>query len=137
MKPILAAALALVMAAGAQVPDPAARQLVVSAAWLAQHVNDPDLVLLHVGTKATYDAGHIANARLVTLRDFTADATSSALTLEMPAADVLRDRLAALGISDRSHIVVYQSDDQWTQSTRVVLTLDYAGLSNVSWLDGG
>ena len=45
----------------------------------------------------------------------------------MPPLDVLRDRLAALGISDRSRVVVYQSDDQWTQSTRVMLTLDYAG----------
>lgn len=123
----------------AQTPDAATRErIVVSPAWLAQHVTDPDLVLLHVGAKATYDAGHIPNARLVTLRDVAAgDATATTLTLEMPPADVLRDRLAALGISNRSRIVVYQSDDQWTQSTRVMLTLDYAGLSNVSWLDGG
>jgi thiosulfate/3-mercaptopyruvate sulfurtransferase len=59
------------------------------------------------------------------------------LTLELPPVEVLRDRLAALGISDRSRVVVYQSDDQWTQSTRVMLTLDYAGLANVAWLDGG
>jgi thiosulfate/3-mercaptopyruvate sulfurtransferase len=123
----------------AQTPDPGARdRLVVSTAWLAQHVNDPDLVLLHVGTKATYDAGHIANARFVTLRDVMAgDPSPTALTLELPPVEALRDRLAALGISDRSRIVVYQSDDQWTQSTRVMLTLDYAGLANVVWLDGG
>ena len=67
-----------------QAPDPGARErLVVSSAWLAQHVNDADLVLLHVGAKATYDAGHIANARFVTLRDFVADtAAPDALTLE-------------------------------------------------------
>ena len=125
--------------ASAQAPDASARdRLVVSAAWLAQHVSDADLVLLHVGTKPTYDAGHIANARYVTLRDLTAaDGAGSGLMLEMLPADVLHDRLAALGISDRSRVVVYQSDDQWTQSTRVMLTLDYAGLSNVSWLDGG
>ena len=137
-----AALIALVLAplavSAGQAPDAGARdRLVVSASWLAQHVHDPDLVLLHVGQKATFDAGHIANARFVTLRDITADTTPTSLTLEMPPADVLHDRLAALGISDRSRIVVYQSDDQWTQSTRVMLTLDYAGLSNVSWLDGG
>ena len=138
------AAIAAVVAFGAaplpayaQAPDAAARdRLVVSAAWLAQHVSDPDLVLLHVGAKATYDAGHIANARYVTLRDVT-QGDGSPLTLELPPVDVLHDRLAALGISDRSRVVVYQSDDQWTQSTRVMLTLDYAGLANVSWLDGG
>jgi thiosulfate/3-mercaptopyruvate sulfurtransferase len=123
----------------AQAPGAGARdRLVVSAAWLAQHVSDPDLVLLHVGTKPTYDAGHIANARYVTLRDLTqGDGAGGGLTLEMLSPDALHDRLAALGISDRSRVVVYQSDDQWTQSTRVMLTLDYAGLSNVSWLDGG
>jgi thiosulfate/3-mercaptopyruvate sulfurtransferase len=144
MRPFLSAAviasfIAAPLPAAAQVPDAGARdRLVVSAAWLAQHVSDPDLVLLHVGAKPTYDAGHIANARYVTLRDLTmADGAGSGLTLEMPPVDVLHDRLAALGISDRSRVVVYQSDDQWTQSTRVMLTLDYAGLSNVSWLDGG
>jgi thiosulfate/3-mercaptopyruvate sulfurtransferase len=135
---LIALALTPVVGSGRQAPDASARdRLVVSAAWLAQHVDDPDLVLLHIGTKPTYDAGHIANARFVTLRDVTAETTPTSLTLEMPPADVLHDRLAALGISDRSRIVVYQSDDQWTQSTRLMLTLDYAGLSNVSWLDGG
>ena len=144
MRPLLAAAaLAALVAAPstavAQAPDAGARdRLVVSAAWLTEHVNDPDLVLLHVGTKPTYDAGHIAKARYVTLRDLTVDnGAVPGLSLEMLPPDVLRDRLAALGISDRSRVVVYQSDDQWTQSTRVMLTLDYAGLANVVWLDGG
>ena len=136
---VIAAFIAAPLPAVARGPDAGARdRLVVSAAWLAQHVADPDLVLLHVGAKATYDAGHIANARFVTLRDLTlGDGAGTGLTLEMLPADVLHDRLAGLGISDRSRVIVYQSDDQWTPSTRVMLTLDYAGLTNVSWLDGG
>ena len=143
MKTALLVLLAVfVTAAGApsaQAPDRAARErLVVSAAWLTQHANDPDVVLLHVGRRETYDAGHIANARFV---DYAATlATSggdSGLTLEMLPAETLRERLAALGISDNSRVVVYNSDNSWTQSTRVMLTLDYAGLANVSWLDGG
>lgn len=124
----------------AQAPDAAARdRIVVSAAWLAQHVTDPDLVLLHVGARTTYDAGHIANARYVDYRTTLAagDGSGSTLSLEMLPPEVLRERLAGLGISDASRVVVYQSDDQWTQSTRVMLTLDYAGLASVSWLDGG
>jgi thiosulfate/3-mercaptopyruvate sulfurtransferase len=123
-----------------QAPDPSARdRVVVSTAWLAQHAADPDLVLLHVGAKATYDAGHIGSARYVDYRTTLAagDGSGSTLSLEMLPPELLHERLAALGISDRSRIVVYQSDDQWTQSTRVMLTLDYAGLANVSWLDGG
>lgn len=129
-------------AASAQTDAAAARaRLVVTPAWLAQHLKDPDLVLLHVGNKATYDTGHIAGARHVdyraTLAASPAPGDSAALTLEMLPPDVLRDRLAGLGISDTSRVVVYQSDDMWTPSTRVLLTLDYAGLPNVAWLDGG
>jgi thiosulfate/3-mercaptopyruvate sulfurtransferase len=95
-------------------------------------------VLLHVGNRDTYDAGHLPGARYVDFRaTLAASEGANGLTLEMLPADVLRERLAALGISDDSRVVLYQSDDMWTPSTRVMLTLDYAGLSNVSWLDGG
>ena len=33
--------------------------LVVSTAWLAAHLHDPNLVILHVGDKARYDSKHI------------------------------------------------------------------------------
>ncbi len=135
----LLAFVASAAARSAQAPATSTRdRLVVSPAWLAQHATDGNLVLLHVGTRATYDAGHIGEARFVDFRALAnGDGAADALTLEMPAPDALRQRLAALGISDDSRVVVYQSDDQWTPSTRVMLTLDYAGLSNVSWLDGG
>jgi thiosulfate/3-mercaptopyruvate sulfurtransferase len=137
---LLAAVTASATRGTGQAPDAAARdRVVVSPAWLARHLNDPDLVLLHVGAKATYDAGHIANARYLDFRTAltAADGATTSLTLEMPSAEVLHNRLAALGISDTSRVVVYQSDNQWTQSTRVMLTLDYAGLTNAAWLDGG
>jgi thiosulfate/3-mercaptopyruvate sulfurtransferase len=142
LRAVLASLLFAPALASAQADAAAARErLVVSAAWLAQHVNDPALVLLHVGNKATYDAGHIAGARFVdyrtTLAASPAPGDSSALSLEMLPPGVLRERLAGLGISDSSRVIVYQSDDFWTPSTRVMLTLDYAGLSNVAWLDGG
>ena len=88
-------------------------KLVVSSAWLAEHLNDRDLVILQVGRKATYDAGHIPGARLV---EFDAGALAAPMDhsgaspdhvmLEMPSAQALRDQLAALGISDNSRIVV-------------------------------
>ena len=43
-------------------------QLVVTAAWLQQHAADPNLVLLHVGNKATYDAAY-AEAKQITDED--------------------------------------------------------------------
>lgn len=115
--------------------------LVVSAAWLAQHLKDPDLVLLHVGDKGEYAAAHIPGARFVEMREISVSDPSGAgngLTLEMPPADVLREKLAALGISDSSRIVVYFGKDWLSPSTRVIFTLDYAGLGDrASLLDGG
>ena len=103
-------------------PTSPREQLVVSVAWLREHAGDPALVLLHVGSKATYDAGHIPGARYVDYANTLAVSTPGGLTLELLPPDLLRERLAALGISDTSRIVVYQSDDMWAPSTRVMLT---------------
>ena len=133
--PLAALLPALVSAAGSPRDS-----LVVSTAWLAQHLKDRDLVLLHVGDKAEYDAAHIEGARFLTTRDLAAPmaAPGSGLTLEMPPPDVLRERIAALGISDHSRIVVYFGKDWVSPATRIIFTLDYAGLGErVSLLDGG
>jgi thiosulfate/3-mercaptopyruvate sulfurtransferase len=53
-------------------------------------------------------------------------------------AATLHDRLAAMGISDRSRIVVYYGTDGIQSATRMVLTLDAAGLGErTTLLDGG
>jgi thiosulfate/3-mercaptopyruvate sulfurtransferase len=113
--------------------------LVVDAAWLKQHINDPDLVLLHIGDKDGYAAGHIPGARLVSLNDISvSDHSGHGLMLEMPPAEDLRHRLEALGISDTSRVIVYYGKDWVSPATRVVFTLDYAGLgARSSLLDGG
>ena len=115
------------------------QSLVVDSAWLAKHLADKDLVLLHVGDKAGYEAGHIPGARLVSLNDISiSDHSGKGLMLEMPPADDLRHRLEALGISDKSRVIVYYGKDWVSPSTRVIFTLDYAGLgARSSLLDGG
>ena len=115
------------------------QNLVVDAAWLKAHLADPDLVLLHVGDKEEYEAAHIPGARFVSQQDISvSDHSGKGLMLEMPPAEDLRHRLEALGISDKSRIVVYYGKDWVSPSTRVMFTLDYAGLgARSSLLDGG
>jgi thiosulfate/3-mercaptopyruvate sulfurtransferase len=124
--------------AGAVMASPR-QALVVDAAWLKQHTNDADLVLLHVGDKDGYAAGHIPGARFVSLGDISvSDHSGHGLMLEMPPAEDLRHRLEALGISDTSRVIVYYGKDWVSPATRVVFTLDYAGLgARSSLLDGG
>lgn len=127
-------------ATAAQQPD-ARSSMVVTPTWLAAHLHDANLVLLHVGTADEYAKAHIAGARFVSNTNIATprpDASSTARTLEMLPAEELRDRLEELGITDHSRIIVYFGNNQVTNSTRVVLTLDYAGLgAATSLLDGG
>lgn len=118
-------------------PTAAAPRL-VSAAWLADHLNDQDLVLLHVGNARDY-ASHIPGARLLTLADISVtEGGETGLTLQMLPADQLHQKLASFGISDTSRIVIYPGSNAVQSSTRAMLTLDYAGLgARTSMLDGG
>jgi thiosulfate/3-mercaptopyruvate sulfurtransferase len=113
--------------------------LLVSPQWLKAHLADPDLVLLHVGDREEYDAGHIPGARYVSLDDISiSDHSGKGLMLEMPPAEDLRTRLARLGISNSSRVIVYYGNDWVSPATRVLFTLDYAGLGErASLLDGG
>ncbi len=112
--------------------------LVVSPAWLAQHLHDSDLVMLQVGVRDTYDKGHIPGARFLDWMNFhLMDSKPGSLTLEMPPAEELHKAFEDAGVSSNSHVVVYASDEYWSPSTRIFLTFDYAGLSNVVYLDGG
>lgn len=133
------AAILLALGAHAAVRAASPRDtMLVSTTWLDQHAKDANLVLLHVGDKAEYDAAHIAGARYVATRDLsTPPQSGQGLTLEMPPADVLASKLEALGISDNSHVVVYYGKDWVSPATRILFTLVYAGLQNVSLLDGG
>jgi len=114
--------------------------LLVTSDWLATQLDNPKLVLFHIGEKPEYDAGHIPGARFLELHDVSSPMTmdTSKLALEMLPADQLRERLEQLGISDDSRVVVYFGNDWLSPSTRVLLTLQYAGLgSRASLLDGG
>jgi len=114
--------------------------LTVSPEWLASHLDDPDLVLLHVDSEDGYQAGHLPGARLITLGDISlpVEQGSDDLRLEMPSPEVLRQAFEERGVSDDSRIVVYFGTDWVTPTTRVVFTLDYLGLGGqTSVLNGG
>lgn len=125
---------------------PAAAQLarsdlVVSVDWLAQHIDDPNLVLLHVGQEEDFAAEHIRGAQYVGLDDISAPEDHEAgtgLSLQMPDPQALAKTLEGLGISDDSRVIVYPGTDWVSASARVLLTLDWIGLgSSASLLDGG
>jgi thiosulfate/3-mercaptopyruvate sulfurtransferase len=108
-------------------------ELLVSTEWLAARLQDPSIVVLHIGTQANYDAGHIPGARLVALAPL--QPTTNDIPFVMANAQVLRDAFEAAGVNAQSHVVL--SGDGITQAARGFFMLDYLGHPRVSLLDGG
>jgi thiosulfate/3-mercaptopyruvate sulfurtransferase len=134
---IVAASLVTVAAAG-RAQSPSSERLLIGPAELAGQLTNPNLVVLHVGPREDYDAGHIPGARFVELRDVSTPRQEGALSLELPDDATLRQRLEQLGIGDASTVVVTFGDQWVSPATRVVFTLQAAGLgSRTRFLDGG
>ena len=107
--------------------------MIVSAKWMAEHLNDPKVVLLHVGDKRSeYDAGHIPGARFLALEDFIAGQEA-----ELPPTEKLKDTFEKLGVSNDSRVVIYTTA-WYPMAGRAYYTLDYLGHGDhTALLDGG
>jgi thiosulfate/3-mercaptopyruvate sulfurtransferase len=136
--------LALALASAPVYPQNTTGQpLLVDVNWLSRHLNDRDLVILHVGDEAGYKSAHIPGARFITMesvsRPMAHDGHTKELMIELPSKDELQKKIAAFGISDDSRIVVYYATDGVVPAaTRIVFTLDSFGLGDhTSVLNGG
>ncbi len=112
--------------------------MLVSTSWLADHLKDPNLVILAVGDKSDYDSGHIPGSLFAEYMDSHLMTGPTGLTLELPPMDQLAKVFGRLGVTNESHIILYQAKDWFSPTARVYLTLDAMGLGrNTSVLDGG
>lgn len=133
------ATLLLLALATVAAPAFAARQgpapTFVSTGWLARHLGDPDLVVLHASSqRADYDAGHVPGARFLAFSSFAGPHDS--LSTEMPSEAKLDSLLEAAGVSDGSRVVL--TGGPVTVLSRLFVTLDWFGIGDrVSMLNGG
>jgi thiosulfate/3-mercaptopyruvate sulfurtransferase len=112
--------------------------LLVSPTWLAAHATDKNLVILQAGDLAEYQAKHVPGARFVAQDALSVTGPAPGnLVLEMPAPEDLRARLEKLGVSNDSKVVVVYGKDRLPAATRVLFTLETAGLKAPVLLDGG
>jgi thiosulfate/3-mercaptopyruvate sulfurtransferase len=110
----------------------------VTTEWVAQHLKDPDLVLLQVGEQKDYDAAHLPGARFLPREAIGVRDGAENLTLQLPPVSSLVGALAALGVSDSSRVVLYFGTNWVTPTARAYVTLDYLGLGDrTSIMDGG
>ena len=133
--PLLVMVVSLLVWQGAA-PAPLA-DLVLSPKALADLLPKNTAVVLHVGDKASYDAGHIPGAQLFELREISE--AGGTLRTQMLPVDGLRAAFEAHGVTDSNRIVLYAARGSQPQSTaRVFVALDRLGLADrTSVLDGG
>jgi thiosulfate/3-mercaptopyruvate sulfurtransferase len=122
----------------------------VDVAWLSEHLDDPDLVvldcsvyqqtdehgrLLSVCGRADYDEGHIATAGFADLLGDLAD-PESPLESALPTPEQFCASMGALGVGDDSSVVLYDGNmSVW--AARVWWMLRWVGFDRAAILDGG
>ncbi len=122
----------------------------VSAEWLREHLDDPDLVVIDATVlvemdasgnfsttsgQANYEAGHIPSA---VFADLLGDLTGGDNKAEFaaPSPEQFAAAMAALGVGDNSRVVLYDSNGlPW--AARVWWMLRWIGFDRAALLDGG
>ena len=108
---------------------------IVGVKWLKDNLAKSGLVIIDLRKVDDYKAGHIPGAVSV----MGLYVPKNGLNNEVPEADELSDILSEAGIDAKSTVVVVEADGtaRFAWATRVAWTLVYAGVPNVTILDGG
>jgi len=115
----------------------AAAPPIVTTDWLQQNLNAPNQVIIDIRKVEEYKAGHIPNSVNAVYETWAVK--KGALLNELPPEDDLRDAIGAAGIKPDSTVVVIGKLDtpaDRANITRVAWTMKYAGVANVSLLNG-
>ena len=122
------------------VDDP---KTLVSTAWLADHLKDPDLRILDAtwflpnetrNGRDEYDAGHIPGARFFDIDDISDQ--RSELPHMMPSTEKFMSRMRKMGVGDGHQIVVYDGMGLFS-AARVWWMFRLMGKTDIAVLDGG
>ncbi|MEO1068882.1 MAG: sulfurtransferase [Cyanobacteria bacterium J06638_6] len=121
----------------------------VSAAWLAQHLDDPQVVVVdcrfaltdpHQG-RQQYAQGHVPGAWYVDLNeDLSSSVQRHGGRHPLPPIEEMTTLLTAMGVVSKgpdSSLVVAYDDSQFAFASRLWWLLRYLGHDNVAVLDGG
>jgi thiosulfate/3-mercaptopyruvate sulfurtransferase len=152
---ILIAALAVSIACAQPEQPPAVEQpppmdMLVTTEWLAEHLDDPDLVVLDctvvieqnedgsfntVSGRTSYEEGHIPTAGFADLKGDLCD-SGSPHDYALPEPERFAEVMGALGVGEDSRVVVYDATGSaW--AARVWWMLRWIGFDRAAILDGG
>jgi thiosulfate/3-mercaptopyruvate sulfurtransferase len=118
---------------GAQTAAGYARpELLVDTAWLAQHLNDPNVRVVDIRNRG-YGDGHIPEAVFV---DSNWIRNPKAPPTFLPTPQEFEALMSRLGISNNTRVIAYD-ERGGIYAARLWWILNYYGHSNVALLDGG
>lgn len=121
----------------------------VDVEWLAEHLDEPDLVVLDcsvqmtgtppalvsVSGRAAFDDGHIPGAGFADLLVDLSD-TSQPIGYALPTVEAFCEAMERLGVGDDTRVVLYDTSmSMW--AARVWWMLRWAGFDSTALLDGG
>ena len=147
---ILIAVLALTTACAKTNSQPdTTMDTLVTAEWLSQHLDDPDLVVLDctvrveqnedgvqiLSGRADYEGGHIPTAGFADLMGDLSDGDSP-LKFAVGTPEQFCTAMGALGVGDDTRVVLYDGGNSvW--AARVWWMLRWIGFDRAALLDGG
>ena len=124
----------------------------VTAEWLKQHINDPDLIILdctvvtmpdesdarglsNVSGRPDYELGHIPNAGFADLKTDLCKPTGP-VEFDLLSPEQFCSAMGGLGVGDDSRVVLYDANyTGW--AARVWWMLRWIGFDNAAILNGG
>jgi len=136
LRPVVKRVLAFIAALAASASVLAAPPL-VSPAEVHALLGRPEVRLVDIRDKASYDGGHISGALWAPYASFRGPAANPGL---LPPLPELTGRVQSLGLTPRTHVVIVSSGSDASDfgaAARVYWTLKVAGLSELSILNGG
>jgi len=107
----------------------------VDVSWLAEHLGEPDLVVLDATMGPSPSSPRIPGARWFD-HDEAMAAPGSDLPHTLPGIEHFQEQVRRLGVDDAGHVVVYDGTGIFS-SPRARWMLRQAGHGRVSVLDGG
>ena len=111
-------------------------EMLVTTAWLQEHLADCGLVVLYIGQDRTrFDEGHVPGSHFVRLDELVEQHKDS--LNELPPVADLQALFESLGVGDDSRVVL-MGDHGGVFAARAYFTLDYLGHGDhAALLDGG
>ncbi len=114
-------------------PDGYAKEVLVTTAWVAEHLDDAGVVVAEVDENPDlYDEGHISGAVKLHWRDDLQDPVER----DLISKEVFEALMGRLGISNDTTIVVYGDKNNWF-AAYAYWYLKIYGHEDVRVLDGG